>query len=496
MMPRRPLPVLVDLAAIVLVVAACGSDEGEDGAPAGGNAAPVPATNDPNRPRDDAGSSSVPPDTGSAPEGEAAETPIPYVPFDINHVLSTGQSNSVAHEGRPVLTTAQPYGNLMFNVGVMTSGVCEREGCRTYEQPTGFSPLTEGDTFWYPVETASSGLANEAAKLAKEKYQKAPHDILISLAGRNGLTYWCLRKGGCNFLDPTYLNAYDESMRQAKDGKAIAQAAGKTYVVRAMTAIHGESDDFAYATNTQEFPVDGTDGTHNSITSYADGLLEWQRDYEAGVKAITGQTVAVPLLVSQFSGWNDFPLSAVTQFQYEAHVRSKGKVVVVTPGYTLEWAPDCRHYSNHGERHLGEYFAKAYARIVLEGRRWEPVHPSKLTVAGNVVTAKYFVPVPPLVLDTERVTDPGHYGFEVVDAAGTLQTITSVALAGPDTVAVTLAAKPAAGSKLRYAFTAVPMSCPGRFVGPRGNLRDSDTTPSQYGYELFNWGVHYSVAIP
>jgi hypothetical protein len=424
------------------------------------------------------------------------ETPVPYVDFDINHVVSTGQSNSVAHGGVPPITTEQPFSNLMFDVGVMTSGTCEPEGCRVYQQPTSFVPLVEGDTFWYPVETMSSGLGNEAAMLARKKYGKASHDLLVSLAGRNGLTYWCLRKGSCNFVDPTYLVAFDESLKQVNDGKKIAAAMGKSYVVRMVTAIHGESDDFAYATETQEFPLDGTDGSPRSIKTYADGLIEWQRDYEANIKAITGQTQAVPLLISQFSGWNDISTSAVTEFQYEAHVRSKGKVVIVTPGYQLDWGPDCRHYSNNGERQLGEYFGKAYARIVLEGRRWEPVHPKAVAIRNNVITATYYVPVPPLVIDTKRVLDPGNAGFEVVDAAGTHLPITSVAVTGPDTVAITLASAPSGKIHLRYAFTGVPHSCPGRDVGPRGNLRDSDTTPSQYGYELFNWGIHFDMEVP
>ncbi len=440
------------------------------------------------------GGTSQGPNGGSDDTGEA---PRPYRHFDVNHVLSTGQSNSVAHEGRPVLSTAQPYGNLMFDVGIMTSGDCEREGCRTYQKPSGFLPLVEGDSFWYPVETMSAGLANEVGKLSKEKLLvgKASHDVLVSLAGRNGLTYWCLRAGGCNFLDPTYLNSFDESMRQVDDAQATAKAAGKSYVVRAVTVIHGESDDYAYATNTQEFPLDGTDGSAQSVKSYADALLEWQKDFEAGAKKRTGQTEPVPLLLSQFSGWNDIATSRVTQLQYEAHVRSNGKVVIVAPGYTLDWASDCRHYTNHGERHLGEYFAKAYARIVIEGRSWEPVHPKKVTATGNVITAKFFVPVPPLVLDTERVTNPGDYGFEVVDAAGARLSVASVALSGPDTVAITLASAPSAGMHLRYAFTGVPHTCPGATSGPRGNLRDSDATPSQNGYSLFDWGLHFDVAV-
>lgn len=433
--------------------------------------------------------------SGGSSSGGNVDTdpPIPYEKFDINHVLSTGQSNSVAHEGRPVLSTTQPYSNLMFDVGIMTSGTCEREGCRVYQKPTGFAPLVEGDTFWYPVETMSAGMANQAAKMAKAAGKD--HDVLVSLAGRNGLTYWCLRKGGCDFLDPTYLNAFDESMKQVEDAKAIATAKGKSYVVRAVTVVHGESDDYAWATGAQEVPIAGTDGTPNAINSYTDALLEWQRDYEAGVKTRTGQTVAVPMLISQFSGWNDIDRSAVTQMQFQAMMQSKYKVSIVTPGYVLEWHADCRHYSNHGERHLGEYFAKAYNRIVVEGKKWAPVHPTNVTIAGAVISAKFYVPVPPLVLDTQFVTDPGNYGFEVADDAGNDVAISKVELDGPDGVKVTLANAPAGKVKLRYAFKAVPQTCPGRFVGPRGNLRDSDTTPSQASYPLYNWGVHFEVPV-
>ena len=431
-------------------------------------------------------------DGNTTPEEEPA---VPYVAFDINHVISTGQSNSVAHGGIPVLTTTQPFGNLMFNTGVMTVGTCEQEGCRAYQTPTGFSPLVEGDSYWYPVETMSSGLGDEVTRIATAKYGQPGHVVLVSLAGRNGLTYWCLRKGSCNYVDPTYVKPFEESMTQVADAKALAAAQGKSYVVRAVTAIHGESDDFGYATGHQEFPLDGTDGTFQALKSYADALLEWQHDYEMGVQAVTGQSQPVPLLISQFSGWNDIATSAVTQFQYEAHARSKGKVMLVTAGYMLDWGPDCRHYTNDGERRLGEYFGKVYSRVVFEGRRWEPVRPRHVTIAGAVITAQFFVPVPPLVLDPTRVTDPGDYGFEVVDATSTRLAITNVAVTSPDTVTITLAAPPAGAARLRYAFTGVPHSCPGRFVGPRGNLRDSDTTPSQYGYELFNWGVHFETPI-
>jgi hypothetical protein len=486
---------LLSIVAGVTAAAACGSSDSSGGGAGSPSGPSGSGTASPAAPVAPGGAGGGGAGGGGSHDGETPETPIPYVAFDVNHVVSTGQSNSVSHGGIPVLTTTQPFTNLSFDVGVMTSGDCEREGCRAYQKPSTFIPLTEGDSFWYPVETMSSGLANEGTLLAKNKYGKTSHDILVSLAGRNGLTYWCLRKGGCNFIDPTYVNSFDESLRQVADAKAIAAASGKSYVVRVVTSVHGESDDFAYATKTQEFPLDGTDGSPQTIKSYEDGLLEWQRDFEANIRTLTGQTQAVPLFISQFSGWNDIATSTVAQFQYQAHVESKGKVVIVTPGYALEWGPDCRHYSNNGERRLGEYFGKAYARTVFEGRRWEPLRPTKVTRAGATITAKFVVPVPPLVLDTQRIVDPGSYGFEVVDAAGASVAIASVALAGPDTVTIGLAGAPAGALRLRYAYTAVPQTCPGATAGPRGNLRDSDASPSQYGYELFNWSVHFDVPV-
>jgi hypothetical protein len=345
----------------------------------------------------------------------------------------------------------------------------------------------------------SAGLANEATKLAKEKYLAgtgfAGHDILVSLHGRSGNNYWCLRKDGCDWWPGrNYVKPFDDAMMEVADALALSTAAGKTYVVRAVTAIHGEHDHYATSAGHSLFPLPGTDG-HSVIHDYGEGLEEWQRDYETSVKAITGQTLPVPLLVSQYSHWNNAPTTVIAYQQLAAHVRSKGKVLVIGPTYVLPYSSDCLHITAHGQRHLGEYFAKVYARVVLEGKKWEPLRPIAITIAGNVVTAKFLVPKPPLVFDTTKVTNPGNYGFELTDDSGAPPPITNVALAGPDTVKITLASPPAGANKrLRYAYTF--HGCAGSGTIARGNLRDSDDTPSQSGYDLSNWSVHFDERIP
>lgn len=498
MSSMRKLSFVLALPAILLF--ACGDDgsflgiggsddHGDDTTPiAGGDGADGGRSPD--------GAPASPNGEGSVDGGDGggdADAPVPYVHFDINHVLSTGQSNSTANDATTILSKTQPYSNLMFDTGVLTGSGCGRDYCTTYDKPTKFVPLVEGDRFFYPVETMSSGMANQATKLAKERYGKATFDTLVSLHGRSGNAYACLRKGGCDWWPgATVLFPFDDATKQIEDAHALAKAAGKSYVVRAVTAIHGEHDHYSLTGDYSYFPMDRTDGA-GMVNDYGEALEEWQRDYEATAKSITGQTQPVPLLVSQYSHWNDGPHTQIAFMQLAAHERSNGKVVVVAPTYILPYSSNCLHFLSHAERWLGEYFAKAYTRIVVEGRRWEPLRPTSATLAGNVITVKYHVPVPPLVIDTNLVSEAANYGFELGGDAP--PAISKVEVAGPDTVKITLASTwNGANKRIRYAYTF--SGCMNGKTSARGNIRDSDATESQAGYDLANWSVHFDLPLP
>lgn len=460
--------------------------------------------------RSDAGDASDAADAKA--DADAGPLSPTYVDYDVNHVLITGQSNAVANGGTPILTITQPFTNLMFDTGVMPMTNCNGDGCDTYQTPTSFVPLVESDQFFdYKVETAANGIADEISHLAALKFEfgaragyPVKHDVLASMHGRSGNTYGCLRKGFCKYnADRGHMSPFAQGMQEVASAKALAAAAGKTHVVRAVVAIHGESDHYSYVAGTQEFPLPGTDGVPNEIKDYSDGLVEWQVDYETSVKAITGQAQGVPLFISAISGWTSTRTSAIAQWQLDAHIRAPGKVVYVTPAYPLSVLGDCLHFDSTGQRRLGEYFAKAYARVVLGGSTWEPVRPKSISRGGSVITVTYHVPAPPLTLDTVHVTNPGNFGFDFVDN-GTLVAISSVALTAPDTVTITLAAAPSGvNMRLRYAQNqdvdpATRCIGPGTVYGggARGNLRDSDATPSRYGYDLWNWGANFDVVIP
>ena len=165
--------------------------------------------------------------------------------------------------------------------------------------------------------------------------------------------------------------------------------------------------------------------------------------------------------------------------------------MLVGPKYPFPYARDGLHLTNEGYEWLGEYYAKAYATQVLEGRRWEPLRPLEITRSGPQIVARFAVPSSPLVLDTEHVTDPGDLGFEVVDGGGVRVAIQSVEVTAPDTVTLTIDGPASGDLRLRYAYTGTPGQVGGPVTGPRGNLRDSDPTRSRSGRPLHNWCVHF-----
>ena len=154
-----------------------------------------------------------------------------------------------------------------------------------------------------------------------------------------------------------------------------------------------------------------------------------------------------------------------------------------------------RPIDNVAYQWLGELYAKAYRHVILEGKHWEPVRPTFVRRTGATINVDFHVPVRPLILDTDRVSNPGNYGFEYTDNA-TPPAISAVEVTGPSTVRITLASTPAGGNqRLRYAWTGTPTNNAGPTTGPRGCLRDNDRTPSLHGHELWNWCVHFDIPV-
>lgn len=385
--------------------------------------------------------------------------PPPPPSTELNHILITGQSNSTGSAARPLLSTTQQYTNKMFNTGV-------RAGSTGL---TSFEPLVESSDVGGQGETIASAMTNF---LSFHNYVNYPH--LVSCHGRAGFRYSGLQKG----TEP-----YQEGLTQVQAGKTIAQADSIAYSVSAVCNIHGESD--------QEF----------GVPNYGNNLATWQNNYDTDIKAITGQTKLVPMLACQQGAGS--PAQAVENHGsqqlstalelWKAHRANPDKIVLVGPRYQYDYI-DGIHLTNHSQRWNGEQYGKVYKHAIVDGNIWRPLSPQSATINGTTIDITFYVPVPPLVLDVSMVVAPNNIakGFEYWDNSGAIPAITNVQITGNNTIRITLASAPTGSDKqIRYAYThTIPGA--GRWIGARGNLRDSDSIQSPNGYPLYNWCVHFA----
>lgn len=265
--------------------------------------------------------------------------------------------------------------------------------------------------------------------------------------------------------------------------------------VVAASIIHGESDHFLGTTR----------------ATYASNLLALQVAIDDKGRKSTGagrSIAAVPLFVDQFSAWTSSAIGsgtvcAVCMGQYDAARNNPSSIFLVGPKYTLAYFTDGLHLTGPGYRTLGAYIGRAIAA----GTAWQPFWPARtgsMARTGAVITATFYVPVPPIVIDTTTVTgvSASTRGFEYTDSAGA-GTISSVdcsaaCVGNLCTCAITLSADPSGHTAklLRYAYTGTPGNSGGPTTGPRGNLRDSSADLGFASEHLYNWLVHFEESVP
>jgi hypothetical protein len=296
----------------------------------------------------------------------------------------------------------------------------------------------------------SSGMSNTISERHSTQVNNngtAPvksHDVLVSIHAEPGYAYSQVKRG---------TQAFTNGMNQQRLAQYIADSQRKSYITRCVTVVHGEED-------------------HQRVNNnYAQDLIQWQRDYEREIQA-RGQTEPVPMIHTQMSSFTSFVASwsFIPTEQLKACVINPRKNVMVGPKYIFDYL-DGVHLQN----------------------TWEPLRPLHIKRDGAVIQVRFHVPEPPLVLDTWTVRNPGDFGFDYSDTSATSPSIKSVKLIDEDTVEIQLSAVPKASATkyLGYAYFGTPGATSGPISGARGNLRDSDPTPSLYSQALHNWCVHF-----
>jgi WD40-like Beta Propeller Repeat len=394
-----------------------------------------------------------------------------------NFLGSIGQSLAEGYATN-ALTLTQPGTNLTFSTGPR-AGVTGNVTIPPANMTTAM-PLVEVNNEDYlgaanDGETMSSGSANRMQ--ADLLSQGILSTFFAGVSARGDTGYSAMAKGTV---------CYANMLAQVTAAQTLAVAAGKSFGMIGMMCSEGGADETAGTQNFDQY------------------LRQWWSNYNADIAAITGQTTKFPLLYNQDSGWGTAATGIIAFAQLKAHETHPGDLILTNPMYSIPFNAGTGHMTADGYRQSGEYMGKVLERTLLGQKAWRPTSPRFIQRVGNQIMVTFHVPVGPLVLDTTTITPPTYYagglnGFEYFDNSGAPPAITSTTLVGSNKVLITLASVPTVpvgAGFIRYAYTAQAgaANIPSPTTGPRGCLRDSDTSTSVYGYSMWNWCVHFNKA--
>lgn len=313
-------------------------------------------------------------------------------------------------------------------------------------------------------ETISSGFAKaDTAKNSKP--------IVIFGAAYGGQVYDKIRKGGTTGI-------YEKIIASAKSVNNFP--CKPSY--KAIFVIHGEADG------------------NVSNTEYDANLKQWLADFTQDLQSINGQTEKPVMLLCQTSSVNGYRRTADSRHTFttpflQLKVTAESPYhYLVCPKYQFNYK-DYAHILAKDTQYLGEYYAKVKSEVIDKGKEWLGVRPILLTkINTRTVDVEFTVPVPPLVFDSDLVSNPGNYGFAIYNGGST--TISSVSLVSNNTVRIVTTQDIPTGATLTYAFDNGTVGKSGRLEGARGNLRDSDPTMTTDGqFNLYNWAFAFELSI-
>jgi len=375
-------------------------------------------------------------------------------------VIGTGQSLSVGAASGSLLFTTPSPNDLKLSLGAQaTSWPIDPTDPELSLAPLAepIRPLDTGSSRPYPNniygETFHTAMG---AQLGAINQAIAGTDLtsVHSVVGQGDSSITVIQKNGTG-------NAYAASLFEATAFARLVAAAGARYEVGAVVLTHGERD--------------------AERATYEDDIARLASDYDQDLRAVTGQTRAIPLIVSQQHPDPVIGRSTSTIAAWKAGVDYPGKIFCAGPKYQYGYAGDHIHLVAGQYDRLGIKYAEVFHEVVVRGNDWQPLQPIDVTRDGQTLSVRFHVPFPPLAWD-EAFGAPHQVmhaawkngrGFEVEDGQGEV-TITEVTIDG-DTVRLAIDRSPVAPLVVRYAMTQDANQRAGGQVGGRfGQLHDAD----------------------
>jgi hypothetical protein len=257
---------------------------------------------------------------------------------------------------------------------------------------------------------------------------------------------------------------------------AINAGAGSGSVYHAGTTIHPDvTASPSGATVSLTAKVAGNTGaqiaTTKNSTSFAFGRVKL-----GSLRSITGQSQIIPLYITQTPIRRDTgDGQGVTQAQLELHIEtmnsSANRRIFITCVRDHSYYGDALHPNPYGQLLHGAEMGQSIAETIYETNLTN--YPTTATRSGNtiILTCSRGIVIEPSYYRAAA----SNYGFVVKNAADVVQTINSISIDGSFRIVLTMAATPAAGWKVQYAY-ALDATASAFGPGGFGNMRGFATS--------------------
>jgi glycerophosphoryl diester phosphodiesterase len=226
-------------------------------------------------------------------------------------------------------------------------------------------------------------------------------------------------------------------------------------------------------------------------------------DLNADVKALTGQKQNIPLIGYQVAkhNWNaDYQKIGKAHFDLGI---TNDLFICACPSYQFDYIIEGSsggaggfivHFTPEARLQYGAYLALAAYKMIVDGKKFKPLHIENTVIDGNDIYLHYHLPNGAITTDVTLVQNNGNFGFSI---SGT--TISSVKIVGKDVIKITCAGSPV-GQTLNYNknqndyYIMDYPNLKGKFRG--GNIRDKQGDNVKYGtFPLHNWAVNQTITL-
>ncbi|ASG58235.1 hypothetical protein V3F54_19815 [Klebsiella pneumoniae] len=259
---------------------------------------------------------------------------------------------------------------------------------------------------------------------------------------------------------------YNRIISAVTQVKGIADAAGKTCGVVGLLYLGNE------------YNYDSTKGGTTDRVAYRNKLRGLIDDFISDTIAITGQE-SVPLTLLYQTGGSytrDVTKMSIGEAQLDICAADQN-VMMASPNYMVTGKGG--HPDANGYRWLASQFGKVLHRVQDRSQQWKPLQPRNITIKGTLIRIDFLVWSPPLKFMSSYAIgtvaqDYSARGFRVTDDLGDVP-ISSVKIVAATVVDLELSRETSGSVFVWYGSETASGGC--------GNLFDSDGTISLSNYE-------------